>query len=77
MKISRSVLLLWSLLFAICGAPGALAQDESTPEPWNWSEERVRSAVNQVRAGRDLNPPSWARAPEAPQICGSEDNNEN
>ena len=59
MKISRSVLLLWSLLFAICGAPGALAQDESTPEPWNWSEERVRSAVNQVRAGRDLNPPSW------------------
>lgn len=59
MKISRSVLLLWSLLFAICGAPGALAQDESTPEPWNWSDERVRSAVNQVRAGRDLNPPSW------------------
>ncbi len=59
MNASRSVPLLWSLLFAICGAPGALAQDQSNPEPWNWSEEFVHSAVNQVRAGRDLNPPSW------------------
>lgn len=59
MNASKSVPLLWSLLFVICGASGALAQDQSTPEPWNWSDERVRSAVNQVRAGRDLNPPSW------------------
>ena len=59
MNASKSVPLLWSLLFVICGASGALAQDQSTPEPWNWSEEMVRSAVNQVRAGRDLNPPSW------------------
>ena len=36
-----------------------LAQDKSNLEPWNWSEEIVQSAVNQVRAGRDLNPPSW------------------
>ena len=28
-------------------------------EPWNWSEEYVRDAVNQVRAGRDLTPDSW------------------
>jgi peptidoglycan/xylan/chitin deacetylase (PgdA/CDA1 family) len=28
-------------------------------EPWNWSEERVRAAVDQVRAGRDLTPESW------------------
>ncbi len=59
MNASRSVLLLWSLIFAACRAPGALAQDGSTPEPWDWSEEFVRSAVNQVRAGRDLNPPFW------------------
>ena len=59
MNARRSVPLLWSLLFAICGAPGALAQDQSNPEPWNWSEEIVHSAVNQVRAGRDLNPPFW------------------
>jgi len=59
MNASKSVPLLWSLLFVICGASSALAQDQSTPEPWNWSDERVRSAVNQVRAGRDLNPPSW------------------
>jgi|TARA_B110000971_G_scaffold55716_1_gene56700 peptidoglycan/xylan/chitin deacetylase (PgdA/CDA1 family) len=27
--------------------------------PWDWSEEYVRSAVDQVRAGADLNPESW------------------
>ncbi len=35
------------------------APQESSAEPWNWSEETVRSAVNQVRAGRDLTPESW------------------
>jgi peptidoglycan/xylan/chitin deacetylase (PgdA/CDA1 family) len=37
--------------------PSTLAQN--TSEPWNWSEEYVVSQVNQVRAGRDLNPDSW------------------
>ena len=37
--------------------PSTLAQN--TSEPWNWSEEYVMSQVNQVRAGRDLNPDSW------------------
>jgi peptidoglycan/xylan/chitin deacetylase (PgdA/CDA1 family) len=50
------------VLSPAAGAPGitpaALAQESETP-PWDWSEERVRSAVNQVRAGRDLNPASW------------------
>ncbi|MEJ2539020.1 MAG: polysaccharide deacetylase [Gemmatimonadota bacterium] len=27
--------------------------------PWDWSEERVLDAVNQVRAGRDLTPAAW------------------
>jgi peptidoglycan/xylan/chitin deacetylase (PgdA/CDA1 family) len=31
----------------------------SNEEPWNWSEERVREAVDQVRAGRDLTPDAW------------------
>ena len=35
------------------GAAGGAA------EPWNWSEEEVRAAVGQVRAGRDLNPDDW------------------
>jgi len=59
MNASWPVLLVWSLIIAVCWAPGALAQDGSTAEPWDWSEEFVRSAVNQVRAGRDLNPASW------------------
>ena len=59
MSANRSLLLFWSFIFAASGASGALAQEGSTPEPWDWSDEFVRSAVNQVRAGRDLNPPSW------------------
>jgi peptidoglycan/xylan/chitin deacetylase (PgdA/CDA1 family) len=54
---------IYGLLLAIayvCGAsPAALAQDEAAEDPWNWSETFVRTAVNQVRAGRDLNPPVW------------------
>lgn len=48
-----------SLILAVSCASSALAQDASNAEPWNWSEETVRTAVNQVRAGQDLNPASW------------------
>ena len=49
-----------------CTAPDAPAQAaQNAAEPWNWSEEYVRSVVNQVRAGRDLNPPP--RGPVAPE----------
>lgn len=44
-----------SLVLVGCSTPAA---DEPDPG-WTWSIERVRSAVGQVRAGRDLNPPSW------------------
>lgn len=55
MRVSKSILVLSGLLAGMHCA----AQDQPDPEPWNWSEEFVRSAVNEVRAGRDLNPPSW------------------
>ena len=35
------------------------AADAQGPPPWEWSDEVVMEAVNQVRAGRDLNPASW------------------
>ncbi len=45
---------------AACQVPDAPGQAIPDPaEPWNWSEEYVRTAVNRVRAGRDLNPESW------------------
>ena len=52
------------LAIAFSGLPAVLAQSTSTSapdpaQPWNWSDEFVRSQVNQVRAGRDLNPDSW------------------
>lgn len=59
MNLGRSVLILWSLSIVVCWPTGTFAQDSSTAEPWDWSDEFVRSAVNQVRAGRDLNPPIW------------------
>jgi len=40
-------------------AAAAGATQASDAEPWNWSEARVRAAVDQVRAGRDLTPEAW------------------
>ncbi len=43
-----------------CQVPDAPAQaTQERGEPWNWSDEYVRTGVNRVRAGRDLNPESW------------------
>jgi peptidoglycan/xylan/chitin deacetylase (PgdA/CDA1 family) len=42
-----------------CRAQDAPDQSPDAAEPWNWSDEYVRSVVNQVRAGRDLTPSSW------------------
>jgi peptidoglycan-N-acetylglucosamine deacetylase len=59
MKRLLGLLIVLPLAAGAAGAtPPVLAQESVTP-PWDWSEERVRSAVNQVRAGRDLTPASW------------------
>ncbi|MDP2957498.1 MAG: polysaccharide deacetylase [Longimicrobiales bacterium] len=39
-------------------APPAEEAAQVTP-PWDWTDAEVNAAVNQVRAGRDLNPASW------------------
>ena len=33
--------------------------DEPKQEPWQWSEQRWRSIVERVRAGRTLRPEAW------------------
>jgi peptidoglycan-N-acetylglucosamine deacetylase len=59
MKRLLGLLIVLPLVAGAAGAtPAVQAQEAATP-PWDWSEERVRSAVNQVRAGRDLTPASW------------------
>ena len=55
MNANKAVVYLASILAGM----HATAQEQPGSEPWNWSEEFVHSAVNEVRAGRDLNPPSW------------------
>lgn len=42
---------------AVSAFAPAGAQDEAPS--WEWSDEQINSAVNKVRAGRDLNPDSW------------------
>jgi len=59
MKVIQSVLFFTFLSLSISLATSAVAQDDTTTDPWDWSDEFVHSAVNQVRAGRDLNPSSW------------------
>ena len=52
----------WGLLASISTVSVVLAQEQDSSEPWNWSDDYVQSVVNQVRAGRDLNPSSWPGA---------------
>ena len=49
------------VLFGACQAqdPTSTPRGAGNPEPWNWTEAQVRSAVEQVRAGRDLTPDTW------------------
>jgi len=54
-------LLMAVVLFGACQAqdPASTPRGAGNPEPWNWTEAQVRSAVEQVRAGRDLTPDTW------------------
>jgi peptidoglycan/xylan/chitin deacetylase (PgdA/CDA1 family) len=42
-----------------CRAPDPQVASPDPDPPWDWSEDEVRAAVGQVRAGRDLTPSSW------------------
>lgn len=55
-------------------APNAPAEDPAAP--WNWSEETVLTAVNQVRAGRNLNPKRWPGAARVAVLLSYDVDNE-
>ncbi|HSG49550.1 MAG TPA: polysaccharide deacetylase [Longimicrobiales bacterium] len=57
---SRPAFLALAVLVAACApsAPPVETTVEETP-PWEWTDTEVLAAVNQVRAGRDLNPDAW------------------
>lgn len=64
MKRSTSVwhaapLLLLACFIGACQELGDTQTSANANPPWQWTEQEVRDAVNQVRAGRDLNPDSW------------------
>ena len=62
---------------AACQIPDAPGQATPDPsEPWNWSEEYVRSGVNRVRAGRNLNPESWPGAAQVAVLLSFDVDNE-
>lgn len=65
---SRTVLLAGVLPILACTGTGppVVADEEGPPPsnptdtpPWDWTDEQVMAAVNQVRAGRSLTPASW------------------
>ena len=53
----RTTILIALLVAMVPGTRAVLAQDDDPP--WEWSEERIETAVNKVRAGRDLTPDHW------------------
>lgn len=54
MKKSLTALFFATLMFAT-----NLSQAQDEAPAWEWSDEQIEKAVNQVRAGRDLTPPNW------------------
>jgi peptidoglycan-N-acetylglucosamine deacetylase len=44
---------------AAAGGGGIPAGNSTATPPWDWTDEQVMAAVNQVRAGRSLTPASW------------------
>ena len=44
---------------AAAGGGGTPAGNSTATPPWDWTDEQVMAAVNQVRAGRSLTPASW------------------
>ena len=53
----RTTILIALLVAMVPGTRAVLAQDDDPP--WEWTEERIETAVNKVRAGRDLTPDHW------------------
>lgn len=66
-RLALPAILVAMLACAPDGAPsesfdaGASSAPSTAPDgpPWDWTEDEVRDAVNQVRAGRDLTPATW------------------
>ena len=59
------------------GTADAAQSSASDDEPgWRWSDERVFSTVNAVRAGRDLTPASWPGGARAAVLLSFDVDNE-
>jgi len=57
--LKQTVCFSFAILVSVFQSPAIGADTENPATPWDWSEQYVMSQVNQVRAGRDLNPDSW------------------
>lgn len=77
MKIFGAIAVVSLLSTVACIGPGAVpaSPDEEAP-PWDWPEERVFAAVNQVRAGRDLTPESWPQGARVAVLLSFDVDNE-
>ena len=58
-KYYKNLIQLFVFLWAYSFISLAKAQTVDPNQPWNWPEKYVLDQVNQVRAGRDLNPNNW------------------
>ena len=57
--IRRTVLIIAIFVFSIFGRLSIAQNKAAEDPPWRWSLDRVKAAVNHVRAGRDLTPDAW------------------
>ena len=81
-SFARTSALVRSTLAAACLAPALLAA-QAQPVPvtsakpgWQWSMDSVRSVIDEVRAGRSLQPRSWANGAKVAVLLSFDVDNE-
>jgi peptidoglycan/xylan/chitin deacetylase (PgdA/CDA1 family) len=63
--MKRAGLFAGCLAIALMCFSFAQTADKQEEQPWQWSLDKVKAAVNKVRAGKDLTPKSWSKGAKA------------
>lgn len=76
--MKNSILSLILLLVVIsCSPPADKKKTDDLPDQkWTWSTERFETAVNQVRAGKDLTPKTWPNGAKVAVLLSFDVDNE-
>jgi len=64
------------LTFLAACAPSESTKEKEPDQKWTWSTDRFETALNQVRAGKDLTPKSWPNGAKVAVLLSFDVDNE-